>query len=135
MKKKKSDSSITKATAPRVGIFYLVGGKLFIEGSSLAEAEPYGEALTHARAHTEMWGELVLSGKVPHAPYEFNPRGRVVFHGDTDRFTLMADRCILRDKAVVSEVMERLHLPEDRTDLSTDWHYRCPTCPREIWEE
>jgi hypothetical protein len=135
MKKKSTDDSRAEATDPCVGIFYLVDGKLFVEGSSLADAEPYGDAKTHARAHTEMWGELVLSGKVPRAPYELNPRGRVSFRCDTDRFLLLADRCILRDQAVVSEVMDRLHLPADRTDTGTDLHYRCPTCPRKVWRE
>jgi hypothetical protein len=31
--------------------------------------------------------------------------------------------------------MRRLHLPPDRTDTGTDLHYRCPKCPRAVWED
>jgi hypothetical protein len=120
---------------PKVGIFYSVNGRLFVEGSSLSEAEDYGEAKTHARSHTDFWTDLVARGQVPLDEYELNPRGRVSYRCDTDRFLLLADRCILRDNAAVAEVMRRLHLPADRTDTSTDFHYRCPKCHPSVWKE
>src|SRR4051812_22917664 len=89
--KRTSHSRRTIDSAPRVGIFYLVRGKLFIEGSLLSDAEPYGSSITHPRAHTQMWRELVEAGQVERAPYEENPRGRVNYHRDSERFTLMAD--------------------------------------------
>jgi len=136
VKKRASNRSSEKqAPASQVGIFYMVNGKLFVEGSSLAEAEDYGEAKTHRRGHPDFWADLVARGLVPLDEYEDNPRGRVGYHCDTDRFLLLADRCILRDKALLAEIMRRLHLPPDRTDTGTDLHYRCPGCPRAVWED
>ncbi len=58
------------------------------------------------------------------------PRGRVMYNTKTRRFTLLADRCILRDKGVVGRVMSELHLPGENTDKGTDAHYRCSSCLR-----
>ena len=136
MKKRTSNrSSDNQAPEPQVGIFFLVQGGLFVEGTPVSQAEDYGHAKTHGRGHLRLWGELVSAGKVPADEYEEHPRGRVSYHCDTNRFLLLADRCILRDKAVVAEVMRRLHLPPDRTDTGTDLHYRCPGCPRAVWED
>ncbi len=45
------------------------------------------------------------------------------------RFTLFADRCITRNKRLVSKIMNDLSLPKD-TRVLTDDHYRCPKCLR-----
>lgn len=42
-------------TNPAVGIFWRVGGVLVLDRSPLAEAEPYGDCLTHAAGHYERW--------------------------------------------------------------------------------
>jgi hypothetical protein len=116
---------------PHVGIFWLVDGKLVIDSTSLAEAEPYGDNLTHPRGHLKVWEQWRMGGKVPgESEYEEFPRGRVMYNTKTQRFTLLADRCILRDKGVVSRIMSELHLPGKQTDKGTDAHYRCPSCLR-----
>ena len=116
---------------PHVGIFWLVGGKLVIDSTPLGEGEPYGDHLTHPRSHIDVWGQLRLDGKVPgESEYEEFPRGRVMYNTKIQRFTLLADRCILRDKGVVSRIMSELHLPGENTDKGTDEHYRCSSCLR-----
>ena len=114
---------------PHVGIFWLVNGKLSIDSMPLGEAEPYGDHLTHPRSHIDVWGQWRLDGKVPgESEYEESPRGRVMYNTKTQRFTLLADRCILRDKGVVSRIMSEMHLPGENTDKGTDAHYRCSAC-------
>lgn len=82
MKKGSSNrSSAEQAPEPQVGIFYIVNGKLFVEGSSLAEAEDYAEAKTHGRGHPDFCTDLVVRGQVPLDEYEVNPRGRVSYLG------------------------------------------------------
>jgi hypothetical protein len=120
VKKAKNDSSGKRGSAPMVGIFYFVRGKLLIEGSLLSEGESYGSSITHARAHTTMWSELIEAGQVLRAPYEENPRGRVNYHRDTERFTLMADWCIRNQNGLIAEIMKQLHLPKGRTDVRSD---------------
>jgi hypothetical protein len=40
----------------------------------------------------------------------------------------MLDRCIRNKPAVVSELVQRLHLPQNAFNLMEDSHYRCPAC-------
>ena len=42
-------------TQPGVGIFWRVNGILVIDRSTLDEAEPYGDCLTHRAGHYERW--------------------------------------------------------------------------------
>jgi hypothetical protein len=113
----------------RVGIFWLLNGKLLIDSTPLSEGEPYGDHLTHPRSHIDVWEQWRLSGKVPgESEYEEFPRGRVVYNTKTQRFTLLGDKCILRDKRVVSQILSELNLPSKNTDNGTDSHYRCFAC-------
>ena len=124
----------TRTTEPRVGIFWLVDGEPLIDSTSLSEAEPYGDHLTHPRGHPEVWEQYQRVGAVPaDMEYEESPRGRVMCNSKTQRFTLLADRCILRDKNVVRRIMSELKLPRN-TETDTDSHYRCRACPPARWE-
>jgi hypothetical protein len=70
---------------PRVGIFWLLGGKLLIDSTSLNEAERYGIHLTHPRNHLEVWTWFQQGGTVPaDIEYEEPPRGRVVYNRKTE---------------------------------------------------
>ena len=63
--------------------------------------------------------------------YEEPPRGRVVFNKKTQRFALYADRCILKRKTVVNQIIKAMHLRASRTGVTTDGpegHYRCYRC-------
>src|ERR1039458_9625921 len=123
------------AAEPRVGIFWLVDGKLVIDSIVLCEAEPYGDHLTHPRGHAEVWGQYQRTGTVPaDMDHEESPRGRVMYDTKARRFRLLADRCILRDKGVVSEIISKMKLPIKNTDKETDNHYRCSACPPARWE-
>jgi hypothetical protein len=114
---------------PQVGIFWLLNGKLLIDSVPLGEAEPYGDHLTHPRGHVDVWEQLRLGGKVPgESEYEEFPRGRVMYNTKTQRFTLLADRCILREKIMVTKIMSELNLPNKNTVRGADSHYRCAAC-------
>jgi hypothetical protein len=118
---------------PHVGIFWLLNGKLLIDSVPLGEAEPYGDHLTHPRSHIDVWEQWRLGGKVPaESEYEEFPRGRVMYNTKTQRFTLLADRCILREKIMVTKIMSELNLRSENadrgTDRGTDSHYRCFAC-------
>jgi hypothetical protein len=113
---------------PHVGIFWLIDGKLIIDTTPVSKAEAYSTALNHPTSHIDYWTGLQRTGAVlPEVEYEEFPRGRVVFDGREQRFHLMADKCILRRRDVVTGIVEAMHLPVD-TKLSTDSHYRCPRC-------
>jgi hypothetical protein len=116
---------------PHVGIFWAVDGKPLIDSTPLAEAEDYGDFKTHPRSHLEAWSLFQQRGITPpEVEYEESPRGRVMFNTKTRRFTFLADRCILRDKGIVSYIMLKMNLPTKNTDQGTDAHYRCSVCLR-----
>jgi hypothetical protein len=115
---------------PRVGIFWLLrDGSLLVDSNPLAEAEPYGECLTHPRSHIDQWAEFQRNAIVPRdIEYEEMPRGRVVYDATQKRFTIYGDRCILRRKDVIRKIMSAMNLPENQIETSSDLHYRCSQC-------
>jgi len=114
--------------APRVGIFYLVQKKLSIDATPLAEAGRFSDFAIHERDHYQYWAQLVSSGVVPVAKCEEYPRGRVAYNTKTGKYTLLADRCILRKKSLVRTILKRMHLPVRGTQVGKDSHYRCFRC-------
>ena len=117
---------------PRVGIFWLLRDRLIVDTSLLSEAEAGGDWLNHARGHYDYWTRQQRQKLVPHdVEFEEPPRGRCVFNVKTKRFTLYADRCILKRKSVVIQIMKAMCLPARQTDVTTDGHdghYRCARC-------
>ena len=79
-----------------VGIFWGIPGPdrswtFLTDTTFLAEAEPYGDFLTHPRGHYDVWSkwqkqsdaELSRQGMpaaILHHEYEDFPRGRIVYH-------------------------------------------------------
>jgi pimeloyl-ACP methyl ester carboxylesterase len=115
---------------PRLGIFWLVDGRLIVDSTPVSQGEGYGDFKTHANSHYSYWSELYSTGAVPDSEYEEFPRGRVVYNTKNGDFTLMADRCILWDTAVIAKIMAQLKLNPEKTTLSPDSHYKCSKCPR-----
>lgn len=113
---------------PKVGIVWVVGGRLVIEATPVNEAEEYGDFKIHPRDHCTVWGILQRAGTVPHEmEYEEPPRGRVMYNTKTRQYKLLADKCILSKKVLVTKIRSQMHLPKD-TRTSTDEHYRCFHC-------
>lgn len=114
---------------PRVSIFWLFRQKLIIDATRLFAAEKYGDCLTHPGSHIKYWTSLQRRGVVPkEIEYEEQPRGRVVYHTPTNRFTLYADQCVLDRPEFIQWILTQMHLPAGITDLSKDLHYRCARC-------
>jgi hypothetical protein len=112
-----------------VGIFWVVGTRLILDSSPLSEAEPYGDNLTHSKSHIDCWTELQRVGVASlDVEYEEPPRGRVVFNMRTHRFTVYADRCILKKKAILNRIVRTMGLPVGEIGIVTDGHYRCYVC-------
>ncbi len=127
-KRKIQPPKSAKPIRPSVGIFYFVKGKLLIDATPLSHAVWHGDHRIHDRNHDEYWAELVSKGAVPDDEYEKHPRGRVAFNEKTGEYTLLADKCILRKKRLVTKIVSRMSLPAGRTERNTDSHYRCYRC-------
>jgi len=112
----------------RLGIFWLVNGKLLIDSAPLSECEKYGDHLNYAGSHIRVWERWQQIGKAPvESEYEEFARGRVMCDMKSKSFTLLADRCILARKELIKQVKKELNLPK-QTSLGTDPHYRCFQC-------
>ena len=123
-----------KPTRPAVGIFWRVGDVLVINRSTLAEAEPYGDCLTHAAGHFERWQEwqalggigLVEMGypaDIASTEHDEWPRGRVVYETVPPRFVLYADRR-LQSREVIDAIKRAFGLLDTETVVKSDAHYR-----------
>ena len=121
-------NGLNQRSVPRVGLFYFVEGKLWIDATPLAEAGSYGDFRIHEPGHLGDWNELVSRGVVPDAEYEVFSRGRVVYHTKTGQYTLYADPCVLRRKELVRRIIRKMGLPKDHTRTRTDDPYRCQRC-------
>ena len=118
-----------RTTEPLVGIFWLVKQNLLIDSTLLSAAEKYEDFRIHSGNHVSVWEKFQQNGTAPRElEYEEAPRGRVMYNPKTRRFTLLADKCILKDKRIVSKIMSEMNLPSKNTDKGTDSHYRCFTC-------
>jgi hypothetical protein len=107
---------------------------LIMDATPLAEAEPYGDFLTHPRGHYEVWEKWrrlgpagltrrSLPSLIAWHEYEHFPRGRVVFDTSTGRFTLYADPQIQAPR-IVRRLQRIFSLDPARCNVSSDPHYR-----------
>ena len=129
MSNKQSKPLATKSE-PQVGIFWLVGEKLLFDTTPLSRSVEYGDFKIHSGDHVVVWERFRLAGTVPpEMEYEEAPRGRVMFDVKTHKFSLLADRCILRQKAILAKIKKEMHLPKN-TSEGGDSHYRCFSCLR-----
>jgi hypothetical protein len=99
------------ASAPEIGIFWVIDEEPLIEGTPLNEA---GERVDFfsPKSHSESWPSLQRLGIVPrNSEYEDYPRGRVDYDKETRSSILFADNCILQDKPMVQKILSGFHLP------------------------
>jgi hypothetical protein len=55
-------------------------------------------------------------------------RGRIVFDRSRDLFIVYADRKLLTP-AMIAHIATQFHLPADRTEVQSDWHYQSNETP------
>jgi hypothetical protein len=114
--------------AANVGIIYVVSDKLWIDATPVVRARNFGDLWFHERYHCQYWEQLVKQRAVPDTEYERYPRGRVSYEKRSGKFRLLADRCILSDKALVAAILLQMNLPARDTETGTDTLYHCFRC-------
>jgi hypothetical protein len=126
---------------PQVAIFWLVqttdgDARLPAAGCPLDQAEPYGDCLTYGPGHYETWAQWgrdrtadpALRAIARSSEYEDWPRGRIVFDRARDLFVLYADRKLLTP-AMIARIEIQFHLLAERTEATSDLHYRSTETP------
>jgi hypothetical protein len=126
---------------PQMGIFWLAQttegeARLLAAGCPLDQAEPYGDCLTYGPGHYETWTPWrrdrtinpAVHAIVRFYEYEDWPRGRIVFDQSRDLFIIYADRKLLTP-AKIARIATQFHLPAERTETQSDWHYQSTETP------
>lgn len=127
-------SAATPNRPPSVGIFWRVGGVLVTDRSTLAEAEAYGDCLTHATGHYELWEQwrrlgaarlaaLGLPAQIASTEYDEWPRGRIVYERPSGRFVLYADSR-LQAPDTIAALKTAFGLDGAEAVVESDLHYR-----------
>lgn len=122
-----------------MGYFWIVADRagrdaILGEALDLADAETYGELLTHPGGHYDYWEKMKrrgaawlrarnLSAVLLSTEYEDWPRGRVVYWPSQDRFIAYTDPRI-QTPSRIALIREMFQL--SGIDLSGDSHYRPP---------
>jgi hypothetical protein len=99
--------------------------------SSLIDAEPYGDCLTHAHGHYEVWEAWARRSPFRDVrpdtfrlhPYEHFPRGRVVYHRPDQTFWIYADGRVQTPQKI-AEVVRVFGLEGATYEVRSDPHYR-----------
>jgi hypothetical protein len=134
-------NSAFQAAVPSVGIFWLVETTVgtthwLTAGCSLEAAEPFGDFLTFDDGHYEVWErwrhtkdlDAPLRGLVRSYEYEDWPRGRIVYDRSKNRFTLYADRKLMKAETI-ARIREQFALPAELASVKSDFHYQSSETP------
>jgi hypothetical protein len=61
------------------------------------------------------------------------PRGRIVLDRSRDLFIIYADRKLMTP-ATIARIGTQFHLPAERTEVQSDWHYQSTETPNGLGE-
>ena len=118
-------------TTPSVGIWWFYYDDiLFADPVEVAKGLPYGDCITGLTDHADFWDKLESTGELNKLPpllrseYFYIPRGRVVFHKDTGRYTVLHGGLKKRE---LNKICKYFALPKEITDFDTDFHYTLNT--------
>ena len=117
-----------EAKVPEVGIFFVVNGEPLVRGIPWTENPCYGDYRTYSMNHPDFWDFLTKRKlRSCHWRYEEVARGRVNYHEESGKFTLFADRCIIKKKRLVRAILTAFNLPR-KTNVVVSDHYQCLGC-------
>ncbi len=113
---------------PEVGIYWLYDGDIFHQNSvPVSVGIEYGTAVNGTADHYREWSSLQKARVTQTLPLELReeydsiPRGRVIYHKDTDRYVIFhGDSTTQEDLA---KIREAFNLPQDKTVNEVDFHY------------
>lgn len=109
----------------QVGLFFYVNEQLYFSGCSLNDAENYGDFLVYDQGHYDVWERLKHLNKNHTVPYDYYPRGRIVYRKTDDTFIIYYDRCM-------ADSLEEISLFNNYDGFNVryelDEHYCCHKC-------
>lgn len=115
---------------PKVGLYFYVNRKILMDAVDLKDSELYGDFMIGRSSHDEIWNREYL--KVYKKPYDYYPRGRIVFKIKEDRYILYADKCI--GPKELEDIKKAFELDGEKVTVASDLHYVCKKCNTEYYE-
>ncbi len=112
---------------PSVGIWWFYNNNIiFADPIEVEKGLPYGDCITGISDHSDFWDKLEAHGELEKLPlglqseYFYISRGRVVFHKNTGRFTVLHGGL---KKSELNKICKFFCIPKEFTDFDTDFHY------------
>lgn len=112
----------------KLGIFWIYRHEvIFSHSVPLADGLPYDEAITGTKDHPDYWEELRSVGELSVLPHHLQdeyfsiPRGRVVYHTDTQKSYVYHGNNVT--KSDLQKVAKLFCLPKESTSFEQDLHY------------
>lgn len=115
---------------PKVGLFFYVNNKVLADSIDIDTAQTYGDFLIGFTSHYDIWSKLYE--KEYNRPYDFFPRGRVVYNVKDKKYILYADKCI--PKSGLVKIIKAFEIENENVGIETDEHYVCKKCNKYYFE-
>ena len=124
------NNSIEESREPEIGIFYIIGNELLIDSVPVREVPAQGGYKVFDKIHKIWWQEIqreLISFKAltKGRNYNYYPRGRVTYIVHEDRYYVLLDKAILKNKKKVDNIVKSFKLPYGKYEIQQDSHYNC----------
>ena len=107
----------------KVGLFFFVDNNFAFSGCTLGAAENYGDFLVYPESHYDIWENYKYLNDDNTIPYDYNPRGRIVYRKSDDTFIIYYDKCVENELDRIARDYEGYNVK-----FELDEHYCCHNC-------
>jgi hypothetical protein len=115
----------------KVGLFFYVNNKLLTDLVDVGQAEFYGDCKIGESSHYQVWDDDYF--KIYQKPYDYYPRGRVVYKYKENKFIVYADKCI--EEKGIMDIIKTFEIEDENIKIDrTDNHYVCRRCNKDYCE-
>ena len=116
-------SEIIRKEKKQVGLFFCIDGRFAFSGCSISKAENYGDFLIYPESHYDVWEHYKYLNDSNTIPYDYYPRGRIVYRKSDDTFIIYYDKCVENEIGRIASYYDGYAV---RCEL--DEHYCCHKC-------
>ena len=126
-------AELEESKSPYVGLFYVIGKKLYWDGVPISDGETSHYFKIFPKMHPTFWENTVIKGNPELKTFDayYFPRGRVVYDTNSGKYEIVADRCIIGNDEMISQIISEMRLPQNNAHISGDIHYECSRCKEE----